>query len=326
MTIHSSQPASSMPPPSAPTPMSSQQSSKDIQLPPSPNQPGDEQTKTPQRAEGHAYYPTSTPTPTQLPLRPGNHSPPSTHSRDCSSPAMPLMQRAHSSPGVDSSGRVVTPSFTAPGRPSSPLTSGRRRSPMRTMEDTYPSSWYGVSIEPNIPENEELELSSPVHEHYHTSPLPSYHNTFPRARRRPISQLHQSASAPSLYARAASPNLSGAASPLLSAQKYANEPYPMYSLSSTSSMPSTPTSLRSRSPSISSLDTIEDTPDAEEAARLEEEEVKHRGDDAEGGGELRRRTSLDLRGSGLRSNKERKRWSVCGAERRADFSLEPIEE
>ena len=92
-------------------------------------------------------------------------------------------------------------------------------------------------------------------------------------------------------------------------------------------MPSTPTSLRSRSPSISSLETIEDTPEAEEAAILEAEEMaKLRAEESDGTAELRRRGSLDARGGGLRSNKERKRWSVCGAERRADFSLEPIEE
>jgi hypothetical protein len=56
---------------------------------------------------------------------------------------------------------------------------------------------------------------------------------------------------------------------------------------------------------------------------LEEEEARQRGDED---GEGRRRSSLELRGSNLRSNKERKRWSVCGGERRADFSLEPIEE
>jgi hypothetical protein len=90
-------------------------------------------------------------------------------------------------------------------------------------------------------------------------------------------------------------------------------------------MPSTPTSLRSRSPSISSLETIEDTPDAEEAALLEDEEAKLKGEDGDLG-DLPRKTSLESRASNLRSNKERKRWSVCGAERRADFSLEPIEE
>jgi hypothetical protein len=37
--------------------------------------------------------------------------------------------------------------------------------------------------------------------------------------------------------------------------------------------------------------------------------------------ESKRRSS-----GGFGTKKERKRWSVCGAERRADFSLEPIEE
>jgi hypothetical protein len=92
-------------------------------------------------------------------------------------------------------------------------------------------------------------------------------------------------------------------------------------------MPSTPTSLRSRSPSISSLETIEDTPEAEEAAIQEAEEMaKLRLEEGDGAADMRRRSSADLRSGGLRSNKDRKRWSVCGAERRADFSLEPIEE
>ena len=246
------------------------------------------------------------------------------------------MQRAHSSPGVDSSGRFISPLNIISRRPASPLGHhGRRRSPLRSgMDDSYPSgpSWSALAIEPDIPEDEELDISSTnysiptIFEADEFQSSNSYiHNTFPR-RRRPHSPLHASASAPSLYARAVSPStFSGINSPSLLAQKYANEPYPGYS--SASSMPSTPTSLRSRSPSISSLDTIEDSPDAEEAARLEEEEqAKAR---ASGGDEMsdgKRRSSLELRGSGLRSNKERKRWSVCGAERRADFSLEPIEE
>lgn len=231
----------------------------------------------------------------------------------------PPMQRAHSSPGVDSSGRYVTP-YGSARRPISPLPMARRRSPLRSaMEEPYPGapSRSGLSIEPNIPENEELELSEL--DLSQQSPISSFSNTFPRSRRRTTSPLHQSASAPSLHSRAMSPGISGSTSPL--PQKYTNEPYPMYSFSSASSIPSTPTSLRSRSPSISSLETIEDTPDAEEAAMLEDEEGKQRGEDGEP-----RRTSTELRGSNLRSNKERKRWSVCGAERRADFSLEPIEE
>lgn len=87
---------------------------------------------------------------------------------------------------------------------------------------------------------------------------------------------------------------------------------------------------------MSSLETIEDTPDGEDAAmeayeiaRLkaaadaEEEEEAARG---MGGG--RRRASGDGMGGGVRSGwwveKGRKRWSVCGAERRGDFEMETI--
>ena len=272
--------------------------------------------------------PTRTSLSASISISPRTRSPSRYHSQYSNIISVPPMQRAHSSPGVDSSGRFISPIQIISRRPASPLGQyGRRRSPMRSGQDeSYPSgpSWSGLSIEPNIPENEELELPAAQ---YSTPIIPdqdgSYlHHTFPR-RRRPHSPLHPSASAPSLYARAASPSvISGSSSPSLMAQKYAYEPYPGYS--SASSMPSTPTSFRSRSPSISSLETIEDSPDAEEAARLEEEEMaKIRVED---GGDGRRRSSLELRGSSLRSNKERKRWSVCGAERRADFSLEPIEE
>jgi hypothetical protein len=310
---------------------SPQRSPKNIQLPPSPPSeeqilPSPKQTR-PAIPSRDSSFP-STPLPTaiasiQLPNRPRAPSPSRPQIRPQSSGGVPLMQRAHSSPGVDSSGRFITPFYSAPRRPTSPLHAGRRRSPLRSgMEESYPgtSSWIGLSIEPNIPEHEELEIITD--DNSHPSPVPSY-STLPRSRRRPISLLHQSASAPSLQARALSPSTSRSTSPLLAAQKYANEPYPMYSFSSASSMPSTPTSLRSRSPSISSLETIEDIPDAEEAAMLEEEEGKQKDEE---GGDIRRRSSLEIRGSNLRNNKERKRWSVCGAERRADFSLEPIEE
>lgn len=268
----------------------------------------------------------------QLPFRARNQSPSTSMPRPHTSMGltMPLMQRAHSSPGVDSSGRLVTPGYGTPRRPASPLSTGRRRSPLRsTMEESYPVSWSGLAIEPNIPEHAELDLSELSEELSSLSPLPTYHHTFPRSRRRPTSPLHASASAPSLNhrfdLRSLSPHTAGTASP--QARYYTSEPYPN-SFSSTSSMPSTPSSFRSRSPSISSLETIEDTPDAEEAARVAaEEELKDRSETGDSeSSELRRRGSLELRGSSLRSNKERKRWSVCGAERRADFSLEPIEE
>jgi hypothetical protein len=274
----------------------------------------------------------------QTPSRPRTQSPSSRgHTRSQSSTLSayaPPMQRAHSSPGVDTTGRFVLP--LAPRRPSSPSAyTGRRRSPLRaTMDDSYPGmpTWSGLNIEPNIPEHAELDFSTTMlHplssasevDLYPISPSTSLHNTFPRARRRPASPLHQSASAPSLHTTMSSQLFaSTSSSPILAAQRYTNEPYPHYSFSSASSMPSTPTSLRSRSPSISSLETIPDTPDAEEAARIEAEELAN----------LRTAAGLDEMESKRRSSggfgtkKERKRWSVCGAERRADFSLEPIEE
>lgn len=95
-------------------------------------------------------------------------------------------------------------------------------------------------------------------------------------------------------------------------------------------MPSTPTSMRSRSPSISSLETIPDTPDAEEAA-LEAERIaqlKAEAEAAEGGGDAKGKASADAlsrgRTLGFGSRDKRKRWSVCGAERRQDLDLETI--
>jgi hypothetical protein len=77
------------------------------------------------------------------------------------------------------------------------------------------------------------------------------------------------------------------------------------------------------------LETIPDTPDAEEAA-LEAERIaqlKADADAAEGNdpadlkgkdGQTRGRTM------GFGSRDKRKRWSVCGAERRGDIDLETI--
>lgn len=88
-------------------------------------------------------------------------------------------------------------------------------------------------------------------------------------------------------------------------------------------MPSTPTSFRSRSPSISSLETIPDSPDAEEEAEkiAKLKAAADREDQSEEG--LRRGLAVEIGGrGGNRDN--RKRWSVCGAERRGDLSLETI--
>ena len=333
---------------------------EDISLPPSPPLDGLPEIQDEGSAETPPITSPETPDRAVSPLtaQPANNLSPQLSSRpraqspsfrghmrsqSSSSPSVPLMQRAHSSPGVDSTGRFILPMISGPRRPASPSYSGRRRSPLRSaMEEPYPSTptWSGLNIEPNIPEHAELDISTTLPplatvaegELYQPAPSTSFHNTFPRARRRPASPLHQSistlhplhpsASAPALQTTAPSPTSPFAgSSPVLQAQRYTNEPYPHYSYSSASSMPSTPTSLRSRSPSISSLETIPDTPDAEEAARIEAEELA----------KLRTVAGLEdveskRRTAGFGAKKERKRWSVCGAERRADFSLEPIEE
>ena len=82
--------------------------------------------------------------------------------------------------------------------------------------------------------------------------------------------------------------------------------------------------MRSRSPSISSLETIPDSPDAE----LEAENIAmlkaaaDREDQGEEG--IRRRAGSDIgvRGEGRGDN--RKLWSGCGAETRGGLDLETI--
>lgn len=87
--------------------------------------------------------------------------------------------------------------------------------------------------------------------------------------------------------------------------------------------------MRSRSPSLSSLETIEDSPDAEEEA-IEADRVDRlrAAVEREEAGD-QRRSSLDApegrgRSLGFGKRDSRKRWSVCGAERRGDLDLETI--
>lgn len=136
-------------------------------------------------------------------------------------------------------------------------------------------------------------------------------------RRRPPSPLLH-------HTRPASPS---PRSPGFSSVRF-NEPYPTGAppdSSAASSMPSTPTSLRSRSPSITSLETIPDSPDAEEAAieAYEVARLKAAADAADGGG-----TDSGVGAGGVGPagsvREKRKRWSVCGAERRGDFEMETI--
>ncbi|MCJ1365547.1 hypothetical protein MMC16_004670 [Acarospora aff. strigata] len=287
-----------------------------------------------------------------LPLRPGNRSPFSrSHLRSRSSASVltaPLMTRSHSSPVMDTTGRVLISPNT--GRPSSPLgPPGRRASPLRrAIEDTYPNFGAQVDIWETIAENQELELtpraSTTDADPMLSSPIPAAH-AFPRNRRRPSSPLYLTGQSTSFNTSTVSAPVSSNSSPSLAPTKF-NESYPSSVSFSSSSMPSTPTSFRSRSPSISSLETIPDSPDAEEAAleaeniaRLKaaaDEEDGGRGDSMGGGDPHQRRSSaesatgrsmiLGPNGFGVvfGARDKRKRWSVCGAERRGDLDLETI--
>ncbi|KAE9961787.1 hypothetical protein BLS_001334 [Venturia inaequalis] len=269
--------------------------------------------------------------PSQFP-KPRNKSPYSrSHLRSQSSAASlaaPPMTRAHSSPAFSS------PQFSLPpaGRSSSPLRSPKRvRSPFRVSSEEYYQGSSAVSDIESIDEDHELDITPrPVAPiiipDSSIQSLQLYHgNTFPR-RRRPASPLHQVSSAGGLSS-STSASTSAAHSPLLSAHKF-NEGFPgeltqNRSFSSISSMPSTPTSARSRSPSISSLETIPDTPD-EEAEATEAEKVERLRRASENHGDSFRRTSLDTGRSGAGIRDKRKRWSVCGAEKRSDLNLETI--
>ncbi|KAF2005542.1 hypothetical protein P154DRAFT_542534 [Amniculicola lignicola CBS 123094] len=286
------------------------------------------------------------PTPDALPThhpRPRNRSPYArSHLRSHSGSASlsaPPMTRAHSLPTVmHPTGHLsLSPSPLPLARPSSPLRSPKRtRSPFRLQEDSYAHS--GAPSVCDISEDAELELTPKAGSTIsQPSPLSNFYSSSGSlsrtSRRRPASPLHQvyvpfggATSAPAVH----TPTSAGS-SPLLSASKF-NEPFPgSYSIShASSSVPSTPTSMRSRSPSISSLETIPDTPDAE-AEAIEADRIarlKAAADRERDGAEPTRRASLDVPGGGGRpgfgKRDSRKRWSVCGAERRGDLDLETI--
>ncbi|KAI4270057.1 MAG: hypothetical protein L6R38_007257 [Xanthoria sp. 2 TBL-2021] len=274
-----------------------------------------------------------------LPSHPRNRSPfTRTHVRSRSSNSMlsaPLMARAHSSPVPDT--RPIA------ARPSSPLgPPGRHRSPMRRASDEPFSSFSNqLEIGETISENHELHLTPRPRElggsfntsnsdgGIPTSPSPSMHNTFPRSRRRPSSPFFPSFNYPTstpnyLYPPTSTPLRTSTSSPSLNATPF-NETFPSNSSFSSSSIPSTPTSFRSRSPSISSLETIEDSPDAElEAENIARLKAAADREDADKESAEIEDIGGRRRGMGLGRSDKRKRWSVCGAERRGDLDLETI--
>ncbi|KAJ5668755.1 hypothetical protein N7462_009825 [Penicillium macrosclerotiorum] len=249
-------------------------------------------------------------------------------------PGMPSMMRAYSSPGLDSRGRYIFVNGRGVPTPH-PSVDAKRSTPLQMRPDDHIETRLGsLNISETISENAELETAPRSPSSQSGSSPVLMPQTFPRVGRlRSTSPLHFQPSINSPPFIHTSPMLGS---------KY-NESYPSHSASSTSSVPSTPSSIRSRSPSISSLETIPDIPDAE-AQALEDEriaELKAAADAADTAEDAsnanRRRGTSDaspatntfnaMRGGSSiyapRSDK-RKRWSVCGAERRQDLDLETI--
>ena len=243
-------------------------------------------------------------------------------------------------PGFNTAGHLLA---SPQQRPSSPLGSPSRiRTPRKPADEVFPGlpnrglkdiSESGSSSEEVAPRATERS-SSPILGLPHSA-------SFPRTRRpsSPLRYLSQQqvAASPTTPSTPSSVNnsplyqSSSKFDSFLGANSYSGTfSYPGSFASS--SVPSTPTSARSRSPSISSLETIPDSPDAEEAA-LEAERIaqlKAAADAADGGEDSKTKTA-EISGTrgrtlgvGFGSRDKRKRWSVCGAERRGDLNLDTI--
>lgn len=255
-----------------------------------------------------------------IPYRPHAGSPLSiSHVRSRSAASLaPPMARTQSMPGLNGAGHL---SFSPQFRPQSPSGSPSRiRVPRKPADESFPSSPTRVSV---------LDTDRKLTERS-SAPNLGVGLSAPRLRRpsSPLRNLaHSSTGSLPGVPEATEANTMATSPSYRPTDSYNSYPfgYPYPS----SSVPSTPTSARSRSPSISSLETIPDSPDAEEAA-LEAERIaqlKAAADAAEGG-DTKTRGSLDVpvrgRTLGFGSRDKRKRWSVCGAERRQDLDLETI--
>ncbi|TVY93768.1 hypothetical protein LAWI1_G002606 [Lachnellula willkommii] len=279
-----------------------------------------------------------------IPYRPRNTSPYSRghfRSKSTTSALAPPMSRAQSMPGFNGAGHLLI----SPQRPSSPIGSPNRvRTPRKPVEDVFPglpnrglrdiSEIGGDSSAEHTPRATDRS-SSPI---LGLPPAAS----FPRTRRpsSPLRYLTQQNATTNVTAPTTPLSITSSPSypysrfndTLLGTSTYSGSfSYP--ASFSSSSVPSTPTSLRSRSPSISSLETIPDSPDAEEAA-LEAERIaqlKAAADAADASEEGKTDGQLESSGGrgrtlgvGFGARDKRKRWSVCGAERRGDLNLDTI--
>ncbi|KAJ4144915.1 hypothetical protein LMH87_003782 [Akanthomyces muscarius] len=260
-----------------------------------------------------------TPSPTSIPFRPRTASPLSnTHTRSFSATSItsaPSMSRTRSLPGVNGSGHILLSPQLRPASPSSP---SRVRTPRKASDEAFPPM-SPVRTTVLEPERRSSERSS-------SPSLRSSSSSSTRYRRTSSPFRNMPPPITSSYTNLPTTPSSSASSPFYRG-------YDNYG-GSLSSIPSTPTSARSRSPSISSLETIPDSPDAEEAALEAERQAQLQAaanESAEGSdssSDSKGRSSLDTptRGRTLTfgPRDKRKRWSVCGAERRGDLDLETI--
>ncbi|KAH8890855.1 hypothetical protein GQ53DRAFT_782147 [Thozetella sp. PMI_491] len=256
-----------------------------------------------------------------LPFRPRAPSPLSnTHVRSRSTASLaPSMSRTQSLPGVSGSGHILYPTQLRAQSPSGSPSPSRIRVPRKPVDEAFPTSPTRVSVR-----DTERKLSE-----RNSSPNLATPPSASLKTRRPASPLrHIAHSSTGSLPMPTTPS-SVTSSPSYRAYDTLSNGYPFALGYPSSSVPSTPTSTRSRSPSISSLETIPDSPDAEEAAMEAERiaQLKAAADAAESG-ESKGRSSLDVpsrgRTLGFGSRDKRKRWSVCGAERRQDLDLETI--
>lgn len=271
--------------------------------------------------------------------RPRNTSPFSRghlRSKSSSSPLAPPMARAQSMPGFNGAGHLLSSPIQ---RPASPLGSPSRvRVPRKPVDDVFPGM--PTRILRSVSETSSIsEEETPRAIDRSVSPvlgLPSI-ASYTRSRR-PSSPLRYNTQHSSSNSTTSTTPSSVTSSPSYNSYRFHDQLQGGYmgSMSfpgsfASSSVPSTPTSARSRSPSISSLETIPDSPDAE-AAALEAERIaqlKAAADAADGGEDGKLKSALDTSGTrgrtlGFGGRDKRKRWSVCGAERRGDLNLDTI--
>ncbi|KAM0329786.1 hypothetical protein ACHAQA_003950 [Verticillium albo-atrum] len=271
-----------------------------------------------------------------MPFRPRTTSPLSgfhTRSRSAVSLA-PSMSRTQSLPGVNGSGHIL---YSPQLRPSSPSGSPSRvRTPRKPADEAFPTSPIRSSVLDHDRKLPERSLSPVLGAAAPPSSTPITTTAAGRYRRPSSPLRYNGHSATASVPTLPSTPSSASSSPLGRSYEGFSSNYSSYSTLSAfppSSVPSTPTSTRSRSPSISSLETIPDSPDAEEAA-MEAERIAQLKADAEAAEEGvdptegKGKSSLDVptrgRTLGFGSRDKRKRWSVCGAERRGDLDLETI--